>query len=647
MLDNKLLRKRTKRQLTGLLNEENEMNKLQENRVHITEAENSGGLNKKTAISLGGFLPVLFLLLAVFSDIGRADSYDTVQDGNWNNSAIWSPTGVPTFVGGDLANTYNNVSVTDSEGASEVSINSNTLTVTSSGTFQAFNTYVVDAALSIQSGATFTSALVFLDGNSKIILGNGINLNLSDALFLSSGAPSVEVDTGTATISASIKPLSTGPHGLTKTGTATLILSGANTYDGGTTISAGILDAANNNALGSGAAMVNSGATLELSPSVSLTNNITISGTGTTGQGAIYSVGTTPSNQGITGTLILAADASVADSGVNGSALDLNDIQLGSHTLTVGSGEVIFNGAISGSGGLSIASNQTAINGGANTFTGLTDVLSGGFLRLQDLLGTAISGNLTIEDGGSVTDVNGGQLASNTVVTINGTGRFNLNPVGAMSETIAGLQSTSAGAGVAANNAGPSTYPVTLTLEGTGNYAYAGRILDSPLSPLTLVMAGTGTQTLSGTSNYRGGTVLDAGTISVSADNNLGDVNGSLTFNGGTLETTAGFSSNRGVSLTGNGTFQTDTGTLALSNTITGTGSLIKTGEGVLVLSGTNTYSGGTQINGGTVSISADNNLGAVSGTLTFNDNFGGDVLETTANISTSRAVVLSTSGTS
>jgi len=49
-----------------------------------------------------------------------------------------------------------------------------------------------------------------------------------------------------------------------------------------------------------------------------------------------------------------------------------------------------------------------------------------------------------------------------------------------------------------------------------------------------------------------------------------------------------------------------------VSANLAGTASLVKNTGGTLVLSGTNTYSGGTQINGGVLSISADANLGAV-----------------------------------
>ena len=54
-----------------------------------------------------------------------------------------------------------------------------------------------------------------------------------------------------------------------------------------------------------------------------------------------------------------------------------------------------------------------------------------------------------------------------------------------------------------------------------------------------------------------------------------------------------------------------------VTGAITGTGGLIKTGDGTLTLIGTNTYSGGTSLNGGIVAVDSDSNLG--TGALSFN----------------------------
>src|SRR5262249_53183268 len=54
------------------------------------------------------------------------------------------------------------------------------------------------------------------------------------------------------------------------------------------------------------------------------------------------------------------------------------------------------------------------------------------------------------------------------------------------------------------------------------------------------------------------------------------------------------------------------------SGSISGSGGLTKIGSGTLTLSANNAYSGGTAINGGTLAVTTDNNLGSRSGGLSF-----------------------------
>ncbi len=77
---------------------------------------------------------------------------------------------------------------------------------------------------------------------------------------------------------------------------------------------------------------------------------------------------------------------------------------------------------------------------------------------------------------------------------------------------------------------------------------------------------------------------------------------------------------------------------VTLDNTIGGSGQLRQDGTGTTILTGTNTYSGGTIINSGILSISSDANLGAPSGGITMN----GGTLQTTADVSGARATTVS-----
>ena len=63
-------------------------------------------------------------------------------------------------------------------------------------------------------------------------------------------------------------------------GPGQVVLTGSNSYSGGTTVVSGILNAQNNSALGNGAVSVASGATLQLQNNISIGNTLSLSGTG-------------------------------------------------------------------------------------------------------------------------------------------------------------------------------------------------------------------------------------------------------------------------------------------------------------------------------------------------------------------------------
>jgi len=152
-----------------------------------------------------------------------------------------------------------------------------------------------------------------------------------------------------------------------------------------------------------------------------------------------------------------------------------------------------------------------------------------------------------------------------------------------------------------------------------------------------LTKTGEGTLVIAGNNTSVGGLAMHGGVVSVASDSALGDPSASLSFDGGTLNTTADITNGRDITLhAGGGTFDTNAGTtLTNSGTISGVGGLTKEGDGSLALTGNNSFSGGLDIDTGTVQVSSDANLG--TGTVAIGDG----TLQAAGDFTTDNAVTL------
>jgi fibronectin-binding autotransporter adhesin len=153
----------------------------------------------------------------------------------------------------------------------------------------------------------------------------------------------------------------------------------------------------------------------------------------------------------------------------------------------------------------------------------------------------------------------------------------------------------------------------------------------------SVIKTSAGILTLNGVGNHTGGTRVSAGTLVLGVTNALPTTSGSLAVGGpdatvemnGNDQTVAGFNDNGGLT---SGTLKNSsigTSTFTLNNTGLddfagvisdgGTGKLlklVKNGTGILTLSGSNTYSGDTIINSGTLALGTGGSLGNTAMTI-------------------------------
>lgn len=463
--------------------------------------------------------------------------------------------------------------------------------------------------------------LQFAGGSYTLVGGAGGSLNLhgyNNGGFVVT-TPEVRVlDGETARIDATI----TGTEGLEKTGDGRLILGGANSYGGGTTISGGTLQVSadanlgaasggltfDNGALNTTADIVsaravtlrNTGA-IETAAGTTLTLTGAVSGAGgliKRGDGTLAFSGT---GSWAGGTLLTAGTVRAESAGalptmtdwlLTGGKLDLNGHDLRINLVAGSGGEIAL-------GGADLTVDQAGNSLYAGTVTGVGRLLKDGAGTLL-LTGTSSYSGGTVIRAGTLAIIADASLgAAGSAIAFDGGGRLS-----AYADITSGRSVTLTGTGAIETFAGTS-FILGGSISGSGS----------------LVKEGWGTLTLTGSASHAGGTTIAAGMLQIGNGGTTGELAGNVVND-------AVLSFNR-------------SNDYIFGGAISGTGVVVQSGAGTTTLAGTNSYSGGTLIRAGTLQVSADGSLGASGTAVTF---LGG-ALRFGASFNTGRIMLLIGSG--
>jgi autotransporter-associated beta strand protein len=570
-------------------------------------------------------------ILGAWATVGGTDwAVNSTNDANGPITACTGYTDVPRLTPGTIANdSATNVRLVEGSGsAGDIKLGEPTTTINTLN--QSAGGGGSGATIDPAAQTLLTNAILVGSGAGGLTIGAGTDNGTLIAAAAGGDLLLINNTANALTVNSVIADNSTST--LTKAGDGTATLAGENTYAGGTTVSAGTLGLTGSLTGGGaiilkGTGVLSEGATGVISGATSITHSSTgtsiLSGANSYTGGTTLAAGTLQlGNAGAlgAGTLTFSGgnlDSAVADlvnAGNNAQAWNADFTFVGTQSLNLGTGGVTMNGnrqvtvtantlkvggGISGAFGLTKAGAGTLVLGGANTYTGPT---------------TISGGTLTLGPGGRLT-------AGNYAGAISIAGGSVLSYANGATQTLTGVIS---GAGTLSQDSGGD-----LILSGAGNTfrnltVTGGRVFISN----TWALPSGATSTIgnlgildfgAGGNNFSGAiTVLSGGGIAmrVSAGMTLSNVtlpgSGTVIFNNDDATTyLLTISRSQAISTGGTLTVQVGgnrvganpLGAVTLSGAISGSGSLTKTGAGTLNLSGNNAYAGDTTISEGVLTI--------------------------------------------
>ncbi len=466
---------------------------------------------------------------------------------------------------------------------------------------------VAGGTLSLQNSSAAGTGTITTTGS---IIDYGGGIDLTNLIDIDSPDTQLQVLAGLSAKQSGTISETNGPRALEKIGDGILVLSAANTYTGETIVTAGTLSLDGGSAIAdTGAVTVNAGATL----------NILNEGGGIETIGSLSGAGTVNIFTSDNGTA-LKIGGNNADSVFSGSLVGQGNEDFG-----FGGIQKIGTGNLGLSGNNELKRINVLADGGTLTLTG-ENIAAG------EKLYVTISNNGTL----IANNADGNAIADNSSVEMS-YGTFEIKT----DETIGGLIANENGNIILNDNT------LTVDSDSSQNTTFKGSISGTG----SFIKQGDGelefADDADSTFAYTGSTIVNGGTLQIKsalASTNI-DVNNDAELSigwGGKLSSSASINlsgtstlknnvntiivdsieASAGTTIylannftTGNAGNQTIAGTLLDSRDKDGISTLTKKGIGILTLSGDNSYTGGTIVSGGTLSLQNSNAAG--TGTIT------------------------------
>ncbi|WP_043694025.1 autotransporter-associated beta strand repeat-containing protein [Luteibacter sp. 9133] len=481
------------------------------------------------------------------------------------------------------------------------------------GSFAVFQSTPGTVTVDASQGDVSVAGMQFAS-NGYIVRGDAIHLTGSAT---DPGQSIIRVGDGSAAGSgymATIDSVLTGASGLVKTDAGTLVLSGSNTYTGGTTISGGVLQLGNGGTTGSLAGDVTDNAVLAFNRSDTSSFNGIVSGAGSLRQIGSGTLVLTGNNTYTGGTTVDNGILQIGNGGATGWLV--GDIVNNKYVRFNRSDDVVFGGNISGTGSLlKDGAGKLIVTGSITEDSATTStrptVITAGTLQIGNGGTTgSIAGDITnnsalVFDRSDTVTV-GGIVSGTGSLTQAGTGTLILANTAIFSDITISRGTLQIG-----NGGGNSWRTGSIANNGTliFNFGYPSGVgggTDAVISGSgNLIKQGSDLFVLSGDNTYTGGTLISGGTLRLGSGGTTGSVTGAITNNG-----VLGFDRSDNVTF---------------ANRVTGTGALRKDGFNTLTLTGDVASTGGTNVTLGTLQIGNGGTSGTlagdvfVSGTLAFN----------------------------